>query len=65
MIAVGKLMGEKRGFTFVLDGVKVIETNGEKAGDKVTFRWGWAEFMQRVNKAEGIENKVYHAVIEY
>lgn len=65
MVAMGRMMGDKRGFTLAVDALKVIETNGEKVGNSVLFRWSWYEFMRRQFKEKGVDNKVYYAVVEY
>jgi hypothetical protein len=50
---------------------RVIETNGEKQGDLVRFRWSWEEFTRLMLKQPQAEegapppNKVFFAVIEY
>lgn len=71
-LAMARMTAPNNHLQFALKGRRIIETNGERQGDLVRFRWSWEEFT-RLMLTEGeqagndapAKAKVYYAVIEY
>ena len=66
-LAMARMMAPSNRVQLAIRAAKVIDTNGDRDGDLVKFRWTWEEFVRLMLKpAEGNrEAKIFYAVVEY
>ena len=66
-LAMARMSAANNHLQFAIKAAKVIETNGERDGDLVRFRWSWEDFTRLMLKpADGpAAAKTYFAVVEY
>jgi len=66
-LAMARMAAPNNHLQFAIKATNVIDTNGERDGDLVKFRWSWEELVRLLLKPdEGAQQtKVYYAIMAY